>query len=238
MRFDVPLLEGRLIRRYKRFLADVTLADGEVVTAHCPNSGSMKMCVGEGWPVRLSRSDNPRRKLPYTLEMVHNGRCWIGVHTGRPNHLVLEAVRAGRIAELRGYASARSEVPYGRNSRIDLLLEDDARRCYVEVKNTTLIDGEGAFTFPDAVTVRGRKHLFELADRVEAGDRAVAFFLVQRADGDYFRPAHEIDAAFADALVEVAARGVEVLAYRAEVSPQAIELCERLPVRLRDGTAA
>lgn len=236
MRFDPPLLEGRLIRRYKRFLADVALVGGEVVTAHCPNSGSMKMCVGDGWPVRLSRALNPRRKLPYTLEMVHNGRCWIGVHTGRPNHLVLEAVHAGNIPELQGYISARLEVPYGRNSRIDLLLQDGERRCYVEVKNTTLVDGEGAFTFPDAVTVRGRKHLFELADRVEAGDRAVAFFLVQRSDGDYFRPAREIDNAFAEALVEVAARGVEVLAYRAEVSPQAIELRERVPVHLEGTT--
>lgn len=232
VRFSEPLVEGHLIRRYKRFLADVRLSDGSVITAHCPNSGSMKTCVGEDWPVRLSRSGNPRRKLPYTLEMVHNGDCWIGVHTGRPNHLLLEAVRAGRIPELAGYPEARLEVPYGRNSRIDLLLADGDRRCYVEVKNTTLVDGQGAFTFPDAVTVRGRKHLLELADQVEAGHRAVVFFLIQRSDAAYFRPAHEIDPAFAQALAAVAERGVQALAYRAQVSPHAIELCERIPVRL------
>ena len=232
MRFDEPLLAGRLIRRYKRFLADVVLEDGREVTAHCPNSGSMKACVGPDWPVRLSVSGNPRRKLPYTLEMVHNGRCWIGVNTMRPNHLVREAVLAGTVPELAGYETVRGEVPYAGDSRIDLLLEGGGRRCFVEVKNTTLVDDDGHFIFPDAVTMRGRKHLQALARTVEGGDRAVAFFLVQRSDARVFRPAEEIDPAFAQALQAAAAAGVEVLAYRAEVSPERIQVVERVPTTL------
>lgn len=232
MRFDTPLLAGRLIRRYKRFLADVVLEDGREVTAHCPNSGSMKACVGPDWPVRLSVSDNPRRKLPYTLEMVHNGRCWIGVNTMRPNHLVREAMLAGDVAELGGYEVVRNEVPYAGDSRIDLLLEGGRGRCFVEVKNTTLVDGDGHFIFPDAVTERGRKHLRALIRTVAGGDRAVAFFLVQRADALVFRPAEEIDPAFARTLREAVAAGVEVLAYRAEVSPERIQVVERLPSTL------
>lgn len=220
-----------MIRRYKRFLVDVMLDDGRAVTAHCPNSGSMRACQGEGWPVRLSLSRNPNRKLPYTLEMVHNGQCWIGVHTGRPNALVREAIEAGVITELAGYERITGEVRYGRNSRIDLLLEDAHGRCYVEVKNTTLVDGAGAFMFPDAVTVRGRKHLRELADMVAQGHRAAVVFLVQRTDGEYFRPAHEIDPAFADTLAEVSGQGVGILAYRAEVAPSGIEVVEPVPLR-------
>lgn len=230
MRFDEPLVPGRMVRRYKRFLVDVTLDGGDAVTAHCPNPGSMRACQGEGWPVRLSLSRNPARKLPYTLEMVHNGDCWIGVHTGRANALVREAIAAGRIAGLGGYERITGEVRYGRNSRIDLLLEGERGRCYVEVKNTTLVDGAGAFMFPDAVTERGRKHLYELADMVAQGHRAAVVFLVQRADGEYFRPAREIDPAFADALAEAAASGVEVLAYRAEVAPERIEVVEPVPL--------
>lgn len=231
MQLPQPLLAGRLIRRYKRFLADVRLDNGQVVTAHCPNSGRMTACVGDGWPVRLSRSDNPRRKLAYTLEMVHNGACWIGIHTGRANHLVREAIATARIPELGGYHSLRAEVPYGKGSRIDLLLERDGQRCFVEVKNTTLVDGRGAFLFPDAVTTRGRKHLLELAHQVSEGDRAVVLFLVQRSDGEFFRPAAEVDAEFDRTLRAVAAGGVEVLAYRAQVSPEAITVCEGVPVR-------
>ncbi len=232
MRFPEPLLGGRLIRRYKRFLADVRLDDGAVVTAHCPNSGRMTACVGEDWPVRLSHSDNPRRKLPYTLEMVHNGQCWIGVHTGRANAVVREAIEAGSVPELSGYPTIRPEVKYGTGSRIDLLLASEAGQCFVEVKSTTLVDGRGAFLFPDAVTDRGRRHLHELRERAAAGDRAVVFFLVQRSDGDFFRPAAEVDAAFDRALREAVAGGVEALAYRAEVSPAGISVCEPVPVRL------
>lgn len=233
MQFDTPLIPGRLIRRYKRFLADVALEDGTCVTAHCPNSGSMTACAGPDWPVRLSVSDNPRRKLAHTVEMVHNGRCWIGVNTMRSNHLVREAVEADLVPELAGYDRVRGEVKYAGDSRIDLLLEaGDGGRCYVEVKNTTLVDGAGHYLFPDAVTVRGRKHLQALLRMVEAGHRAVAFFLVQRSDARAFRPADKIDPAFGAALREAAAAGVEILAYRAAISPQAIRVAAAVPVFL------
>jgi sugar fermentation stimulation protein A len=232
VRFGQSLIAGRLLRRYKRFLADVALEDGRVVTAHCPNSGSMKTCVGLDWPAMLSRSDNPRRKLPYTLEMLHNGTCWIGVNTMRPNHLVREAVEQNAIAELAGYDSIRAEVPYAGDSRIDLLLENADQRCYVEIKNTTLIDGTGYYTFPDAVTVRGRKHLEALSRMVAEGHRAVAFFLVQRADAQAFRPADEIDPAFGETLRNAMAVGVEALAYRADVLPQGIEIVAPVPITL------
>lgn len=232
MRFSAPLLGGHLIRRYKRFLVDVRLDDGSEVTAHCPNSGRMTACIGEGWPVRLSQSDNPRRKLPYTLEMVHNGSCWIGVHTGRANAVVREAVEAGDVPELGGYDAIRPEVAYGRGSRIDLLLSRGSSRCFVEVKSTTLVDGRGAYLFPDAVTERGRRHLHELAEQAAAGDRAVVLFLIQRGDGAFFRPAVEVDPAFDRALRDAVAGGVEVLAYRAAVSPQGIAVRDRVAVRL------
>lgn len=231
MRFDEPLLAGRMIRRYKRFLVDVTLESGETVTAHCPNPGSMTACQGEGWPVRLSVSHNPRRKLPYTLEMAHNGVCWIGIHTGRSNALVREAIEAGAIPELTSFDRITGEVRYGRNSRIDLLLEGADGRCYVEVKNTTLVDGAGAFMFPDAVTTRGRKHLEELVAQVALGDRAAVVFLVQRSDGEFFRPAHEIDPAFAESLATAMAHGVKVLVYRAQVTPESIRVVAPVEIR-------
>lgn len=232
MRFSQPLIPGRLVRRYKRFLADVVLEDGRQVTAHCPNSGSMKTCAGPDWPVMLSVSGNPKRKLPYTLEMLHNGVCWIGVNTMRPNHLVREAVAAGRIPELAGYERIRSEVRYAGRSRIDLLLETGgAPDCYVEVKNVTLIDGQGCYTFPDAVTERGRKHLEALGEMLVQGHRAVVFFLIQRSDASVFRPADEIDPAFGAALRKVMAEGLEVLVYRAEVSPTGIDIVESVESR-------
>ena len=223
------LIPGTLLRRYKRFLADVQLTDGRTVTAHCPNSGSMKMCCTPGWEVRLSLHDNPRRKLKYTWELVHNTSCWIGVNTQVPNRIAAEAIAAGAIPELNGYGSLRREVRYGRNSRIDLLLEEDARRCYVEVKNVTLIGDDGRFVFPDAVTTRGRKHLRELSDVVQSGDRGVMLYVIQRSDGSGFRTAGEIDPAYTDALRNAHETGVEVLAYRADVSPAGVRLAERVP---------
>ncbi len=236
MRFGEPLIPGTLIRRYKRFLADVCLADGTVVTAHCPNSGSMKLCAEPGWAVLLSRSPNPARRLPYTWEMVHNGRCWIGVNTGWPPKIAAEAIRQGRVPELSGYPSLRSEVPYGhRRSRIDLLLEDGARRCYVEVKNVTLIGDDGTYCFPDAVTERGLKHLLELMDMVREGHRAVMLYVIQRADGAGFRPAWEIDPEYARTLRRAERRGVEILPYLAQVGPGGIRLGRRIEYTLTVG---
>lgn len=224
MDFSQPLVQGVLLRRYKRFLADVRLENGTVVLAHCPNTGSMLQCCTPGWPVRLTEhAPAPTRKTLYTWELVHNGRCWIGINTHRANRVAEEAIVEGRIPELRGYANCRREVRYGRASRVDLLLErPDTPPCYVEVKNVTLVGDDGVYCFPDAQTVRGLKHLRELSHMVRQGARAVMLFVIQRSDGSGFRPAPEIDAEYAAALARAAAAGVEVMAWRAEVSPQRI----------------
>ncbi len=224
-----PLVPGTLIKRYKRFLADVTLEDGSVVTVHCPNSGSMKGCATHGSPVFLSRSANPGRKYPFTWELVESDGFWAGINTALPNRLTREAIENGTIAELRGYDAIRPEVPYGEHSRIDLLLEGRAGRCFVEVKNVTLVE-DGRALFPDAVTVRGQKHLNELMRVVREGDRGVIFFTVQRGDGNSVSPADGIDPEYGRLLRLALANGVEALAYRALVTPGEIRLTERLPV--------
>ena len=194
MRFDKPLLPGTLIRRYKRFLADVRLDDGRVVTALCPNTGSMKTCVLPGNAVLLSEHDVPTRKYRYTWEMIRTGRTWVGINTGNPNRVVHEAILAGRVPELAGYDEALREVPFGlENSRVDILLRKGDRHCYVEVKNVTLAAGGGVAAFPDSVTERGTKHLRELAAMVRRGHRGVIFYFLGRADCARVRPADEID---------------------------------------------
>jgi sugar fermentation stimulation protein A len=229
MKLPQPLLEGTLIRRYQRFLADVSLADGTIVTAHCPNSGSMKGCALPGCTVLLSRSTNPTRKLPYTWELAKIDGIWVGINTSRPNALVHEALCADAIAELSGYDTIRPEVRYGSHSRIDLLLSGQRGQCYVEVKNVTLINGEKAL-FPDSVTTRGQKHLNELMEVVRQGARGVIFFLVQRADAVAVSPADEIDPEYGRLLRQALGNGVEALAYQATVGPEEIVLCKRLPV--------
>lgn len=232
MRIEEPPIEGKLVRRYKRFLTDVELPSGEVITAHCPNTGSLLGCQEPGSAVILRDSGNPARKYRYTWQAIRVGRTWVNVHTGLPNALVGEAVERGLVPELAGYDAVRREVPYGERSRIDLLLEGAERsRCYVEVKSTTLAEGDVAL-FPDAVTARGRKHLGELARVVAAGDRAVQLFLVSRGDVRRFRPADAIDPAYGAALREAAAAGVEVLAYGTKVGRRSFELGRRLEVDL------
>ncbi|MCB1917386.1 MAG: DNA/RNA nuclease SfsA [Rhodocyclaceae bacterium] len=236
MRFDEPLLEGRLLRRYQRFLADVDTADG-VVTAHCPNTGSMRGCAEPGMRVWLSRARNPGRKLAWTWELVEVAPgVPVGVHTGRANRLVREAIAAGLVGELDGYDSLRGEVRYGAKSRIDLLLEAAGRPpCFVEVKNVTAaVDGSIGY-FPDAVTERGRRHLEEMSAEVATGRRAVLVFCVQRADVDEVRPADHIDPAYGRQLRAALACGVEVLALGADVSPREITLVRRLAVGLPVG---
>lgn len=230
--FPRPLIEGRLIQRMKRFLADVELAGGEIVRAHCANTGSMKTCGAPGDTVFLLYEPSPTRKLAYTWELTKTGAGYVGVNTARPNQVTARAVELGQIPELVGYESLRKEVAYGQGSRIDLLLSTPGKPfCYVEVKNTTLLDGDEV-RFPDAVTTRGLKHLHELESMVQAGHRAVMLFFVNRPEGKVFAPAGEIDRAYADALRSVAKAGVEVLAYRAIHSPVGITLGEGIEVRL------
>lgn len=233
MQIGLPTLEGRLVRRYKRFFADVELSDGTLITAHCPNTGSLKGCLVEGSRAILRDSQDLERKLRYVFQAVEIGGTLINVDTALPNRVVHEAVIAGAIPELAGYDEARREVKYGVNSRIDLLLSKKRSKklCYVEVKNTTLAEGRTAL-FPDAVTERGLKHLHELTAMVAQGHRAVQFFFVSRDDVEFFAPADAIDPAYAAALRTAAGAGVEVLAWSARVSPGALELHRRLELRL------
>ena len=236
MRFPDPLLRGTLIRRYKRFLADVVLDTGETVTAHCANSGSMLSVDAPGSEVWLSPARNPERKLRYTWELIRINGGLVGINTSHPNALAAEATRAGALPELAGYASLRREVKYGRNSRIDLLLEGGGRPpCYVEVKNVTLRRGAGADApaeFPDAVTERGAKHLEELTAMVAAGHRAVMLFLVQREDCPRFTVAGDIDPAYAEGLAAARAGGVEALCYGCRLSPEEITVGGPIPLAL------
>ncbi len=227
-----PLQAARLLRRYKRFLADVELEDGEVLTVHCPNPGRMIGVQEAGAPVLLRDSQNPKRKLRWTLQSIQVGATWVNLDTHLANPAVEGWVRDGRIEELAGYDELRREVPYGKNSRIDLLLQRaDAPPCYVEVKSTTLVADREA-RFPDAVTARGLKHLHELSDVARAGQRAVLFFLVGRDDADGFAPADDIDPAYGQGLRLALAAGVELLAYSALVTPQGMQLHRRLPLSL------
>lgn len=225
MQFDTPLIPGTLIRRYKRFLADVRLEDGSVVTAHCPNSGSMKGYKNEGLRVWLEANDNPKRKLRYTWELVEtDSGDTVMVHAARANALTVEAIENGTVSELQGYDMLRTEVKYGaQNSRIDILLETGGTRCYVEVKSVTLREGD-VVMFPDAVTTRGQKHLEELMEMKKQGHRAVLFFAVLREGGRCFKPAAHIDPAYAALLEHARASGVEVLIYRAHFAHDAIFL--------------
>jgi sugar fermentation stimulation protein A len=231
MKLPIPLYPGILLRRYQRFLADVRLEDGETVTAHCPNSGSMRGCAAPGNKVLLSLSDNPKRKHPFTWEMVYADGVWVGINTGRPNRLVHEAISQARIPELSGYPEIRPEVRYGTDSRVDLLLSGPVGSCYVEVKNVTLVSGKRAL-FPDAVTERGQKHLHELMGVVRNGGRGVIFFVVQREDAQAISPADAIDPEYGRLLRLAVQNGVEALAYQAAVSPLEIYLTRRLPIIL------
>ena len=237
MRFPDPLVRGRLIKRYKRFLSDVALDGGKTVTAHCANPGSMLGLDRPDSEVWLSPARNPARKLRYSWELVRVGDALVGVNTAHPNGIVAEAVERGRIPDLAGYETARREVRYGKNSRIDLLLEAAGRPpCYVEVKNVHLKRRTHA-EFPDAVTVRGAKHLAEMTEMVAAGCRAVTVYLVQRGDCDGFGIADDIDPAYAAALVRARAAGVEAICYSCKLTTEAIVLDKALPLHL-DGLGA
>ncbi|GAA0787901.1 MULTISPECIES: DNA/RNA nuclease SfsA [Pseudomonadati] len=223
MDFTPPLQHGRLIKRYKRFLTDIILDDGSEITIHCPNTGSMKNCLYPGQSVWFSESANPKRKYPYTFEIMQSDeQHLIGINSGRANALAEEAINKGIISELNGYTSLQREVKYGEeNSRIDILLTgQDKPKCYIEIKSCTLLEA-GVGYFPDAVTTRGQKHLRELIQMVQQGHRAVLLFVVQHSGISVVKPAKHIDPLYADLLKQAIKLGVEVLAYQSSVSPHA-----------------
>ncbi len=232
MKFPNPLLKGTLIKRYKRFMADVTLDNGDVVTAHCANSGSMLSVCDPGSPVWLSPATNPDRKLKFTWELIKIGDAMVGINTSHPNKMVFDAIEDGTITELQGFESQRREVKYGQNSRIDILLENpDGAKCYVEIKNVTMkrnLDRAAPAEFPDGVTARGAKHLVELSDMVAEGHRAVMVYLVQRNDCDAFNLARDIDPAYGEAYDKAVAAGVEVLGYTCTLSETEIKVSKRV----------
>jgi len=235
MKLSDPYIDGILIKRYKRFLADIELEDGTVITAHTPNTGSMAGCSTPGSRVLLRDTGNPERKYPYSWEIVEaKPDVLVGIHTGLSNKLVQEAISNGVIKELQNYQQILAEVPYGdEKSRIDFLLKKDdsadAEQCYVEVKNVTLVKNKVAY-FPDAVSVRGTKHLRELMKMVEQGHRGVIFYCVQREDAMEFRPAEAIDPLYSETLRRAVQTGVEAMAYIAEVSAEEIKLIQSIPV--------
>lgn len=226
MIFPQPLLKGHLIKRYKRFLADIELEDGRLITAHCPNSGAMQGLTNPGTSVWISESSNPLRKLPYTWQMAEVDGTFVGMNTANPNQLVEDAIQSGVIIELQGYQSLRREVPYGKNSRIDILLENPSQ-VYVEVKNVHMKRGKNA-AFPSSVTARGAKHMGELADMVRQGHTAYVVYVVQRNDCEGFEIANDIDPHYGQETMMAIENGVHALVYACEVCPDAIKISKRL----------
>jgi sugar fermentation stimulation protein A len=225
-------INGTLIKRYKRFLADIELESGELITAHCPNSGSMKSCWEPGWKVLLTYHDNPKRKLKYTWEYVHNGNAWICVNTQRANEVAYDLLKSHQIPEISGYSEVKREVTYGTGSRIDFLLSakqkegqetgrgpgHESQLIYVEVKSVTYLGEDGALQFPDAVTARGQKHLKELMNVVQQGHRGVMLYMIMRGDGDGFHAASHIDPTYAQLLDQAKASGVEIVVHPADLT--------------------
>ena len=233
MRFPQPLARGHLVKRYKRFLADVVLEDGAELTAHCPNPGAMLGLNRPGLPVWLSRSDSATRKLPWTLELVEVDGGLVGINTMHPNRIVAVALAAGTIPGLTGYDRVRAEVKYGERSRVDFLLErDDSTRCWLEVKNVHLMRTAGLAEFPDCVAARSTRHLRELEAMVVAGDRAVVLFVVQRMDCETFTPCRDLDPAFAEAMAQAMASGVEFHAWACHVTELGVTLARPMPVNI------
>ena len=230
MKFKTPLVQGKLIRRYKRFLADVELENGEIVIAHCTNSGSMKTCIEEGAPVYLTPVNDPKRKTKFTWEMIFINGDWVGINTSVPNILAFESIRDGKIEKLRGYTSVKREVTFG-DSRFDIFAENSHEKCFVEVKNVTMKEDDFAL-FPDAVTTRGKKHLETLIQVKEQGIRAAMLYVIQRMDVEKFGPAKEIDPDYAATLKKAHAAGVEIIPVQVKVTPEEIEIVKELPFEL------
>ncbi|KJF42216.1 DNA/RNA nuclease SfsA [Draconibacterium sediminis] len=230
MKFEKELVHGKLIKRYKRFLADIELDTGEIVVAHCTNSGSMKSCLENGAEVYLTPVDDPKRKTKFTWEMIKINGDWVGINTGNPNKLAYEALLNGEIPGLDGYTTVKREVKFG-DSRFDVYAENDQEKCFVEVKNVSMKLNEYAL-FPDAVTTRGQKHLKTLIDVKNQGMRAVMLYIIQRSDVQLFAPAKEIDPAYARLLKQAHSAGVEIFPMQAKVSPSEITLSKKLPFEL------
>jgi len=226
MKFE-KLYKGKLLKRYKRFLADIILDSGEEITAHVPNSGAMTSCIEENCDVWVTYHDNPKRKLKYTLELTKMYDEIICTNTGVANKIAIEAIKNGVIKELQDYSSLKPEQKYGKNSRIDILLENDDKKCFVEVKSVSLkIDN--TLAFPDSVTTRGKKHLDELVDQVKEGNRAVMLYIIQRTDNLPFRIANEIDIKYYEAFCDARKRGVEILVYQSKIGEDFIEINKRI----------
>ena len=231
MDFPDTLLRGRLIKRYKRFMADVILDSGETITAHCANTGAMLGVQEADSEVWLSPARNPDRKLKFTWELIRIGGGLVGINTAHPNKVVAEAIEGGKIPELTGYDTHRREVKYGNNSRVDILLSQDGKPdCYVEIKNVHLMRVAGVAEFPDSVSSRAAKHQGELADMVKQGARAVIFYLCQREDCDNFRLAADIDPDYAAAAKAARETGVEAMCYACTLTPEAIAVSRRLAI--------
>jgi len=227
--FWPELIPGTLIKRYKRFLADMRLSSGDLVTAHCANSGTMKECSEPGRPVYLSFHNNPKRKLKYTWEMIKMSTSLVGVNTLVPNRLVKKSIEDGLVEQLKGYENVKAEVKVSDKSRLDLMLtKADRKKCFVEIKNCTLVKEEIAY-FPDAVTTRGRKHLVELQRLAKEGNRSIIFFLVQRMDAKAFTPADNIDPAYGKELRKAKNSGVEIIVYDVIIDLEKIVLGKKIP---------
>jgi len=234
MNFDSPLIRGKLVKRYKRFLADIILEDGSEITAHCANTGAMTGCMPEGANVWLSISDNPKRKYPHSWQLIElKADVMACINTGITNKLAKEALLQNQITELAGFDSCRSEVPYGdEGSRVDFLLLNAQQKVFVEVKHVTLSMEQGVASFPDAVTKRGQKHLRELIQQVKSGDRAVLLFIIMRTDVNLVKPADSIDAEYGRLLREAVREGVEVLAYGAKIDSTGMSIDRAISVEL------
>ncbi len=230
MTFDTPLIKGKLLKRYKRFLADIALTDGQVVTAHCTNSGSMKSCLEEGADVYLSPAKDPKRKTKFTWEMIMINKGWVGINTTHPNLIVYEAIVNKQIPQLTQYTMVKREVKFG-DSRFDIYAENDQKKCFIEVKNVSMKAGNYAL-FPDAATIRGQKHLKTLMEVKKSGIRAVMIYIIQRSDVDVFAVAKDIDPAYGQLLKEASDNGVEIIPLQAKVSPEEIRIERELPYEL------
>ena len=231
MKFTPTLEAGKLKKRYKRFLADIE-QNNEINTVFCPNTGSMKSCLGENWPVLIQLSTNTKRKYPYTLELIHNGECWICINTHRANDIVEEGLKNSHIPELTQFNKIKREVSFEKKSRFDFLLESNTTKCFLEIKSVTLLE-ENTYKFPDAITERGHKHIRHLIEVKKKGYEAVLLFLILRNDGTHFEPAAEIDPHYAKLLKQASLAGVKLLAYQTNISDKEISIGSKTEVKLK-----